>query len=193
MSEQKKKIISAARNLFQTKGFSETSMNQIIEAAQSSKGNLYHHFKNKENLFVYILEEDANQWLKDWKIEAEKKQNNSNHILYTLSEFVAKSSVNLYYHKATEEFYLSAFKSDEVMKKIKNIDKLYLDFFVDIIKECQTSKQINQNEDPSVLGYFLMSLLFISSDYKHYYDDFEEIENNFHKKAIDIFLNGVRR
>lgn len=79
------------------------------------------------------------------------------------------------------------------MKKIKEIDKLYLDFFVDIIKECQTSKQINQNEDPSVLGYFLMSLLFISSDYKHYYDDFEENENNFHKKAIDIFLNGVRR
>lgn len=54
-------------------------MNQIIEAAQSSKGNLYHHFKNKENLFVYILEEDANQWLKDWKIEAEK-----NNIIQTI-------------------------------------------------------------------------------------------------------------
>ncbi|MBY0203141.1 TetR/AcrR family transcriptional regulator [Paenibacillus cucumis (ex Kampfer et al. 2016)] len=191
MSEQKKKIITAARNLFHTKGFSETSMNQIIEASESSKGNLYHHFKNKENLFVFILEEDANHWLEDWKQEVENTQADSDHILYVLADYIAKSRGNLYYHKTTAEFYSSAFKSDEITEKIKEIDKLYLDFFVNIIKECQAVNQINPGEDPKLLGYFLMSLLFISNDYKHYSDDVEVKENNYNKKAIDIFLKGV--
>ncbi|MGF6357378.1 AcrR family transcriptional regulator [Paenibacillus sp. 4624] len=192
MSEQKKSIISAARKLFHTKGFSETSMNQIIEAAESSKGNLYHHFKNKEHLFVYILEDDATQWLKEWEQEVEKTKADSDDILYILAEFIAKSRGNLYYHKTTAEFYSSAFKSDEITEKIKEIDKLYLDFFVNIIKKCQAEKRINPKEDPKMLGYFLMSLLFISNDYKHYSDEVEAKENNYNKKAIDIFLKGVK-
>jgi AcrR family transcriptional regulator len=192
MSEQKKSIISAARKLFHTKGFSETSMNQIIEAAESSKGNLYHHFKNKEHLFVYILEDDATQWLKEWEQEVEKTKADSDDILYILAEFIAKSRGNLYYHKTTAEFYSSAFKSDEITEKIKEIDKLYLDFFVNIIKKCQAEKRINPKEDPKMLGYFLMSLLFISNDYKHYSDEVEAKKNNYNKKAIDIFLKGVK-
>lgn len=192
MSEQKKKIIAAARDLFHSRGFSETSMNQIIEASESSKGNLYHHFTNKEHLFVFILEEDANQWLNDWKQEVEKTKADSDHILYILADFIARSRGNLYYHKTTAEFYSNAFKSEEIMEKIKEIDKLYLDFFVSIIRECQAAKQINPDEDPKMLGYFLMSLLFISNDYKQYSDDFEVEENNYNKKAIDIFLNGVK-
>lgn len=44
----KQKIVTASRDLFAKKGYSETSVRDILEAAEISKGNLYHHFKGKE-------------------------------------------------------------------------------------------------------------------------------------------------
>ncbi|WP_229283734.1 TetR/AcrR family transcriptional regulator [Bacillus spizizenii] len=50
----KDKIVKVARELFIKKGYSETSLQEILMAGKISKGNLYHHFKGK-NFFIYIL------------------------------------------------------------------------------------------------------------------------------------------
>jgi AcrR family transcriptional regulator len=47
----KEKIILESSRLFSAKGFSSTSINEILEAAGVSKGGLYNHFKTKEELF----------------------------------------------------------------------------------------------------------------------------------------------
>jgi AcrR family transcriptional regulator len=41
------RILEAGVNLFATKGFPETSMDDIAQAAGMSKGGLYHHFGTK--------------------------------------------------------------------------------------------------------------------------------------------------
>ncbi|BBP87361.1 hypothetical protein BsIDN1_09790 [Bacillus safensis] len=51
----KQKIVTASRDLFAKKGYSETSVRDILEAAEVSKGNLYHHFKGKEFFCFFIL------------------------------------------------------------------------------------------------------------------------------------------
>jgi TetR/AcrR family transcriptional regulator len=49
-------IESSARRLFAKKGFSATSMAEIAEAAEISKGTLYLYFKSKEELYYSLLE-----------------------------------------------------------------------------------------------------------------------------------------
>lgn len=52
----KNEIISIAREMFTEKGFVESSMNEIAEAAEFSVGTLYKFFKNKESLFEAVVE-----------------------------------------------------------------------------------------------------------------------------------------
>lgn len=49
-------LISAARELFGTRGYSETSLDAIAAAADVTKGALYHHFSGKEELFRLVFE-----------------------------------------------------------------------------------------------------------------------------------------
>jgi len=50
-------ILEAAKTVFFERGFNGTTMDQIAEAAELSKGSLYLHFPSKEELYVSILVE----------------------------------------------------------------------------------------------------------------------------------------
>ena len=58
----KEKIIQESSRLFSSKGFSGTSIKEILEAAGASKGGLYNHFKTKEELFSAVLRESRKIW-----------------------------------------------------------------------------------------------------------------------------------
>lgn len=62
MNDLKKKIIHESLKLFSLKGFLSTSMRQILDAAGTSKGGFYNHFKSKEELFFQVLDEARNIW-----------------------------------------------------------------------------------------------------------------------------------
>lgn len=57
MNKRKRQIIHAALNLFIEKGFSNTSVIDIIAAANISKGTFYNHFTSKNECLIAILEE----------------------------------------------------------------------------------------------------------------------------------------
>jgi len=49
------KLISAARELFARDGYAETHTNDILEYTGLSRGALYHHFANKQELFEAVF------------------------------------------------------------------------------------------------------------------------------------------
>lgn len=54
-------IFSTAKRLFETQGFEQTSVDQIVQEAGIAKGTFYYYFKSKEDALSAIMEElDAN-------------------------------------------------------------------------------------------------------------------------------------
>ena len=58
----KQRIIYEALRQFSAKGFLSTSITDILDAAGTSKGGLYNHFKNKDQLFFAALSEARKIW-----------------------------------------------------------------------------------------------------------------------------------
>jgi TetR/AcrR family transcriptional repressor of nem operon len=58
----KERIITEALVLFSTKGYMSTSIVDILERAQASKGGLYNHFASKEDLFRDALSTARKIW-----------------------------------------------------------------------------------------------------------------------------------
>ena len=50
-------LVEAARSLFGERGFAGTSLDEIVRTAGVTKGALYHHFSDKEDLFAAVAEE----------------------------------------------------------------------------------------------------------------------------------------
>jgi len=58
----KEKLIHEALRQFSTKGYNATSTVDIINAVGTSKGGLYNHFRNKDELFYEALDHARKIW-----------------------------------------------------------------------------------------------------------------------------------
>ena len=54
------RILDAALNIFASKGYYNTRMDEIVDESQTSKGSIYFHFPNKERLFLALVDQFAN-------------------------------------------------------------------------------------------------------------------------------------
>src|SRR5262245_11153056 len=53
------KILQAALHVFADKGYHRAAVDDIVRASRTSKGAVYHHFPNKEALFLSLVDEFA--------------------------------------------------------------------------------------------------------------------------------------
>ncbi len=51
------KILGAALQVFAEKGYHRAAVDDIVRASSTSKGAVYHHFPNKEALFLALIDE----------------------------------------------------------------------------------------------------------------------------------------
>src|SRR5437660_3961614 len=56
-ADTRRALVHAARRLFSRNGYSATSLDEVCERARVTKGALYHHFTNKQDLFGAVLDD----------------------------------------------------------------------------------------------------------------------------------------
>lgn len=61
--ERRNEILDVAEELFGSKGFDQTSTNDILEKVGIARGTLYYHFKSKEDILDAMIERMNNQLL----------------------------------------------------------------------------------------------------------------------------------
>jgi AcrR family transcriptional regulator len=50
-------LVDAARGMFSERGYAGVSTEEIVQAAGVTRGALYHHFKDKQDLFTAVVEQ----------------------------------------------------------------------------------------------------------------------------------------
>ena len=60
---RKEGILEAAVTLFAERGFNATPTSAVAKMASVSEGLIFHYFKNKEGIFIHILEEMINTYI----------------------------------------------------------------------------------------------------------------------------------
>ncbi len=61
VEDTRRALLTAARSLFASEGFQATHTEDIARAAGLTRGALYHHFRDKEDLFLGVFEEVAGE------------------------------------------------------------------------------------------------------------------------------------
>ena len=62
-AERREQLLAVALDVFGRKGFHETSMNDVAEAAGITKPVLYQHFESKRELYLALIEEAGNRMI----------------------------------------------------------------------------------------------------------------------------------
>lgn len=73
--DRRQQLLDAALEEFSQRSFDEASINQILKNAGISKGVFYYHFKDKEALYMCLMEEASGV---KWRFISEELQNQDN-------------------------------------------------------------------------------------------------------------------
>lgn len=186
-AQTKENILMQARNLFSQKGYTATSIRDICDATGVSKGSIYHHFKNKEDLFIQLAEHSFGDSWKEWDTLSAKYSSVIDK-LYAYSEFFVET-VDKPLNKAGEDFMATVGLESEEGQKFLGIVTGYAQRFENLVAEGIASGEFKP-EDPKQLSFIILSYYSGLSD-SHQFLDKEAMKGLF-RNATDLLLDGIR-
>ena len=156
----KEKIIQYAFELFATKGYSDTSIDDIVKSSGISKGGIYYYFKSKEEIFLEIAEErlkQRNSIDKQSNDTISSKQKLINYISWTLTGFLEERVQKM--SRFTFEFWSVLARNPSMSDKAKERYKLFYDDLADILKQGIENGEFNEYIDVQSMVYIILSTM----------------------------------
>lgn len=180
----RKKIIETATKLFMNNGYSRTSTRDIAQILNVSQPAIYHHFKNKEMLYVAVLTEFANTIGKSLYEILENSDDDNK--LFAMSEYLqTEHSLNLSLMMHDMELSLSDQSKIKVFEAWNyNYFKPFQLYFLSIKNEL-----IDDVDIDSITQHYMRILsAYVSDNYK------SSIMNDINlEEIIFIFLRGIQK
>jgi len=189
--ETKKRIIDKAKHLFIRKGYGAVSMNEVCEAAEVSKGSLYHHFKSKDELFLQVVEEDSRQWILEWeRIRAQASTLEEQ--LYALAEHYANDFQNPLL-TAQEEYAKSRIVTDDVLDRLLRLAENNSQACRSILREGMEKGELAQGDLDRLV--VLVSSMMEGLGKLYYMPDLGKDHDKirqYYRDAVILLLEGIR-
>ncbi|MEA2096197.1 MAG: TetR/AcrR family transcriptional regulator [Candidatus Cloacimonadota bacterium] len=162
----KDKISLAALKIFLQKGYDATSISDVVAECKITKGGIYHHFKNKEELFIEAIDYLFERF-EEFERSMYSESTNLKQILQTyfgslshISEMLGimtdseNIDVNNFYMLMTNAF----IKFPQIRKKHGELHLKSQEILVEIIKNAQREGQVKDNIDCGTMGFMINAL-----------------------------------
>ena len=185
------KILDAAYEVFVGKGYSDTTMDDIVKRSEMSKGAIYHYYSSKKTLFLALIDHWETYSFPDFYNKNQKNKPASD-VLRDISGvvfdvFKKKKHVFL----AEVEFWSLANKDEEVKEKSKILyDKLLLLFEL-ILKKGIREKEFKDVDTKVVSMSILTSLQGIN--WFCLFDDSKVDAEMYLNTSMELLINSLKR
>ena len=193
---KREKIIKDASNLFFEKGFSNTSINDIIKVTGGSKRDIYKEFGNKTGLFSEIIETYTNRVLHEVQLDKFDENNlelSLKKFGYTLVQSYMKPEIIGLYTLVYKEAKLFPDLALEFYEKGPMLGTLKLSEF---LQNCMDQGKLKKLPNYKLASFFISMLrdkinlgVFLNSSEPVSLEEIKEDVN----LAVEIFLNGVKK
>tara|TARA_B100002052_G_scaffold244617_1_gene230111 strand:+ start:370 stop:960 length:591 start_codon:yes stop_codon:yes gene_type:complete len=151
--KSKKIILDAALSLFVKNGYSQTSMDDIVNLSGLSKGAIYHHYSSKKVLFLSLIDYWETFYFKDI-LNKNISDCNPDDLLREISQNVViafKSKKNIFL--AELEFWSLSNYDNDVRERIKLLYVKLLKLFKGVVRKGIDDKLYkNLNVDVAALS-----------------------------------------
>jgi len=164
--EVKERIIKTALRIFMIKGYDAASMSDVVTQTQLSKGGIYHHFKNKKELFMQCIDFMFGEFEK-WEAEIYSHSTNIKEILKTylgslgvIHEFVSRitdsevADIDNFYKLMMDAF----LKFPEIKEKHFKTHEHNMKHLVALLEKAKQDEIIKPEIDCNTLGFMFNAL-----------------------------------
>ena len=143
-------IIRASAQIFAEKGYEKTTLDEIAQIAEFSKGSLYNYFENKEDLFLTTLEVGINKLIEEMKKVEEDKIKVVDKIKSVLEIMITYFNNDSLFNKhraffqmlVNEKRVMACQASDEFLHRMQDMHKKMSQYFVSIFQNGIESNEL---------------------------------------------------
>lgn len=188
-------ILDAAEYLFAEKGFAAVSMSAIARLANTSKPNIYHHFKNKNDLYLAVMRTAAmhSSALLDQLAEGPGTFQTK------LSAFAAGQLGSILAHKRRTQLILRealSGGSERGRDIAKHVVGESFSRLIAMVRKGQQEAEFRADVDPTLVALMIVSaniFFFQSTPVIHHVSgvQFTKDADVYSKGVMDILFNGV--
>lgn len=151
-------IIQAALVLFSRKGYSETTIDDIVASAGMSKGSIYSYFKSKEEIFLAIAKDRFNKrhdLVKSFEVSMPSKDKIKHYIEWVLHGLFKEET--LLNARFTFEFWTVASRNHNIFEEAKKRYSMFYDDLSSILKEGIERGEFKEELDIESMCYIILS------------------------------------
>ncbi|OAB35409.1 TetR family transcriptional regulator [Paenibacillus macquariensis subsp. macquariensis] len=187
----RKRIVESARHVFIQKGYAATSIEDLATATGSSKGNIYYHFKSKEGLMLFLLQEWEREWEEQWS-EIEPLYSTFTDKMYGIADYLVQNGFNHPLTKVANEFYSNKWVKDDIQEQISQIMLARVKFNEILLQEGVNQGKFDLGPDEvNILAIIFEGLLTGLGEMTQNANLDQALK--IYKKSIDIFLYGIAK
>jgi AcrR family transcriptional regulator len=186
--ETKQRIISVALNLFRTKGFDETTMEQIANEVDIAKGTLYNYFPVKEAILNEFIQRSFQAKNSERILQLREMPDTRSRMVLILTELIQgiQSQKALF-----EKYFVYRIQNMISLSRDENIESGMGLLGTEIIELGQKDNEI-RNDMPLDLLRALFEFVFIVVAQQFYKEPEQFKAHEMIEQGVDLFMNGAK-
>ncbi|EHR50160.1 transcriptional regulator [Saccharomonospora marina XMU15] len=195
--DTKRRILDAAAEAFQVRGFGSTTLDDIAEEVGATKGLIYYHFRSKFDLFLAVYEEGMRRVRAKVEPHADSQGTGRERLVAMSVAHVRNLMTDLAYHDVVHEgvrAQSSAALKPRQREALKSLNKLRHDYeqmFRQVVSEGIADGSLRTIDAALATRTLLSSLNAVDMWYRKADDQPAEVVDDLSNQIVDLLIGGL--
>lgn len=187
-------FLNAAERVFAAKGFHDTTMADIAREVQYAVGTIYLYFRNKEILYINLLEKKIGE-LFETVINAAKKETKPLKKIETLVKrhmAYIQDNREFFHILLSERGGIRGGIKDVIRNKVMNRFFKYASYISGLVSECIKDGKFRKELNPQYTAFFLVGMMNATAFPQLRKEKISVDFRRLSEIILDVFFNGVK-